>query len=132
MKVNPVRLKSVIQKSSFNYRLMGARILFEADKISSKMISPDRTYAVIINTPNDVLTGVKRKNGVELNFELGNKPFSKRVFHQFDSNECKAKIDESHFIINDNDMEARLALSNFDQIVLNGDLPKFTATIVKT
>ena len=103
MKVNPVRLKKIIQKSSFNYRLKGARILFEADKISSEMISPDRTYAILISTPNDVLSGIKKKNGVELNFDLSNKPFSRRVFHQFDSDECDAKITGNHFIIDEKD-----------------------------
>lgn len=129
MKVKPVRLKKIIQKSSFNYRLTSTRILFKAGKISSKMISPDHTYAVLINMPNDVLTGVKRKNEVELCFDLSNKQFSRRVFHQFDSDECEAKITENHFIISDNgEMTARFGQSMIDDIFLRDDLPRFEST----
>jgi hypothetical protein len=39
MKVNMTKLGSVIQKATFNYKLHGANIHFEKDKITSKMIS---------------------------------------------------------------------------------------------
>ena len=130
MKVNPIGLKKVIQKSSFNYRLEGSSILFETDTITSRMISPDNTYAVILNCPNDVITAIEAKKGVELNFDLKNKPFSKRVFHQFNTDECTAKLEGDEFIIADDaDMTATFAMTNLDHIVIKDALTEFTSNI---
>jgi hypothetical protein len=93
------------------------------------MVSPGNTYAVLIDMPNDVLTGVKRKKGIELNFDLSNKPFSRRVFHQFDSDRCDTKITKTHFVIKEKNKEAKFGQVRHDDIVLKDDLPDFAVTV---
>lgn len=129
MKVNPVKLKKIIQKSSFNYRLDGTRIHFTTDKISSSMISPDHTFAALIEVNNDVLTGIRRQTGYVINFDIKNKLFSKRAFHQFDSDECDARITTNNFFISEESQETRFAFTDCENIVLNRDsLPIFNQT----
>lgn len=129
MKVNPVKLKKIIQKSSFNYRLAGARILFANDKITCNMVSPNNSYAVLIDAPNDVMSGIRRKNSVELNLDLNNEPFSRRVFNQFDSDECGTSLTKQYLVISDGNFEASFDLtSDLDSIALTDNLPEFSVT----
>jgi len=129
MKINPLKLKKIIQKSSFNYRLAGARILFANDKITCNMVSPNNSYAVLIDAPNDVMSGIRRKNGVELNLDLRNQPFSRKVFNQFDSDECGASLTNQYFVISDGNFEASFDLtSDLNSITLTDNLPEFNIT----
>jgi hypothetical protein len=108
MKVYPQELKKLIKKASFNYVLNGVQILFEKDRISSRMISDKKDFAVVINIPqNNVL--INGDSPVKVNFLLdqnlifgkNNSKFRNSNTEKFISDAFK-KIAEADSEISDN------------------------------
>lgn len=67
MNINIKKFKKFVKKSTLNYSIESLQIVFDKEKISSKMASPQGKYIVLLECSNDIFTRMDNEKYV-LNF----------------------------------------------------------------
>lgn len=67
MEINVRNLQEVIKKATLNYTIPTVQVTVEGTKVTSKMRSPTNNVVVILNTENNVISGLP--DSLELNFD---------------------------------------------------------------
>jgi len=91
MKVNVENFKTVLQKATLNFSIDNVHLNITPDKIVSRMISPDRATIVLLNTENNVISGIGSDADYDFNFSEPNQtliPF----LNQIDDDEVSIRI----------------------------------------
>lgn len=69
MKINIKRFQEVLRKATLNFTIPTVQVTMTKDKVVSKMRSPTNDVVVLLESDNDVVTGISDNDTVELNFE---------------------------------------------------------------
>lgn len=70
MQLNIVNFEDILRKSTLNYLISSTQLKVSGDRIKSKMKMPDNTAVIILDLPNDSMSGLNDE--VELNFDTPN------------------------------------------------------------
>ena len=113
MNINVTNLENVLQKATMNYLIPSVQLVFDGDKVSSKMVSGDQRAIVILDLPNSIAPGFRG----EFNFSDVAQNV-KRYLDLIEEDEAAFRADEKGILLT----------SGTQKININYCLPDFVTT----
>ncbi len=122
MRLNVNNFHKLLKKSTLFFSLNNVYFSFSDNKIESKMVSPSKDFAIILNVENDILSG--NVKDIDFNFYEPQEnilPFIKTL----ENDEVDVKIDAKKMTIKDGNQKMNLFFCD-DSVIdkFNGNIPK--------